>query len=109
MLDLAVFLETQGYAVDFGSFLRTAIDATQPAYFGATCLTRKYAASSLGMVDDQVGTPGVKRTAVAEVAVGNGHRLATGRIAGDDVAAVVTNVERAIRATVQQPAGVQNR
>ena len=59
------------------------------------------------MVNDQVGTPGAQWAAVAEIAVADGNRAATGVTPGLNVTQVVTDVERAMRRDAQQTAGVQ--
>ena len=60
------------------------------------------------MVGDEIGAPGMNRTAVAEVAVGNGRGPGAGSLSGDYVAPVVANVERALRDAAENLAGVQD-
>ena len=60
------------------------------------------------MVGDEIGTPGMYGTTVAEIAVGDSCRQRSCGLPGDDVAPVVADVEGALRLAAQQGAGMQD-
>ena len=61
------------------------------------------------MIGDEVGPPALRRSAGAEITVGDGRRQRPRRLAGNDVASVVADVQRALWRATEQGAGMQDR